>query len=95
MKKYAALRFVGSLHKIVGAVVVGVGALVFFTGLSQVNAHDSSNPYANYVSLGLAMACFVWGMIIFALGELIYLLMDIEENTRIAGGERSRSASQG
>lgn len=95
MKKYTALRFVGSLHKIVGALVIGVGALAFFTGFSRVSTYDPAVPYANYVGLGVALACFVWGMIIFAFGELIYLLIDIEENTRTSRAERSRAATAG
>ena len=95
MKKYMALRFVASLHKILGGVVVGVGALMFIAGFSRAGTPELAGQYASYIGLGLALTCFVSGMVIFAFGELIYLFIDIEENTRSPRAGRSIAASAG
>lgn len=72
MNKYGALRFIATLHKIVGAVIVGIGVLAFFTGAGR---SPEATGIAFLAGFGAALVCFVSGMMVYAFGELIYLFI--------------------
>jgi hypothetical protein len=73
--------------KIVGGVIIFVGLLlplgmIHDTTSSLGDMSATVNELNLLTTAVLSGGCFLWGIFIFAFGELIYLLMDIEENTR-------------
>jgi hypothetical protein len=103
VKKYKALRLVGTIYKIIGAIILVVtiiaaagscisgllgGALLSgFAEQFSLNANPTGSGSMAIVGIVSAFVILLWGLIAgvttFALGEGIYLLIDIEENTRI------------
>lgn len=79
MKKYMALRFVATLFKICGVVFVLLGIGALFGALSR------QSGLLGQLAPGYGLAGFVIsllaGIFFYAYGELIYVFMDIEENT--------------
>ena len=103
-KKYKALRLVGTIYKIIGAIILVVSILgaagscisgllggALLSGLAdQINSQFSAAGSGSMAVLGIisGFAILLWGLIAgvttFAAGEGIYLLLDIEENTRLS-----------
>jgi hypothetical protein len=102
IKKYKALRLIGTIYKIIGAIILVVtiigavgscisgllgGALLsgFANQLSQNTSPTGSGSMA-IVGIVTGFVILLWGLIAgvttFAMGEGVYLLIDIEENTR-------------
>jgi hypothetical protein len=100
-KRYAALRLIGSVYKILG-IIVGVLTILMVLGLCATSIFGSSilgeigRQYgsgnamggAGGIVLGLLMSlgAIIYGggmaVTLYALGEGIYLLIALEENTR-------------
>ena len=103
VKKYKALRLVGTIYKIIGAIILVVtvigaagscisgllgGALLSgFANQLSINPSPTDSGGMAVVGIVSGLAILLWGLIAgvttFALGEGIYLLIDIEENTRV------------
>jgi len=79
-RRYGALRFVAVLMKIIGAISIIAGILgmvsIIYTALSH---HDYTGIGVN---LAWALAPVLSGIFWWAVAELIYVLIDIEYNTR-------------
>jgi len=94
--KYQALRVVAVLHKLIGVVFFGVGLLGILLllagavrhGMNEVFSFASGMRFAGTVALTLV------GLGSFAFGELLYLFMDIEANTRVRGQPGAEAVSQ-
>jgi len=102
-KKYKALHIIGTVYKVIGAIVIIVtifgaaascisgflgGAL--FTGLAgELNRDLTASGSGGMIFAGLIMGfgILLWGLIVgvttYAAGEGVFLLIDIEENTRL------------
>ncbi len=89
MRRYRALRFAAAVHQVFGAIVAVAGVMTIVFGLISLHAAGAKAVYF----LAMAIAGFLWGMFIFAFGELIYLLINIEANTRQAALAADRSIS--
>lgn len=104
-KRYRALRLVGTIYKIVGAIVlilaiigaIGICAAGVLGGVALSNFTNDLGSGINgfgptfggvlggiISGLLTLIAGGIGGLTLFATGEAIYLLMDIEENTRMA-----------
>jgi hypothetical protein len=96
-KRYSVLRMIGTIYKILG-VLVGiltiVGALLFCAGgllgnAALANASREAGGFAVAGPIAAVLSAVVslivgtiWAVTLFALGDFIYLLLSIEENTR-------------
>ncbi len=104
-KKFRALRIFGTVYKVIGIIVLiltVVGAagtcIAGFAGGAVVQQY--AEEYAGggvatgligaLVALGTLIGGAISGLSLFAAGELIYLLIGIEENTRAATSYLSR-----
>jgi hypothetical protein len=83
MRRYRALRFVAALHQVVGVIVAVIGVMAVIFSLFSLRAVGSEGV----AMFGVAIAAFLSGMFIYAFGELIYLLIDIEANTRLSSAQ--------
>ena len=103
-KRYRALRLVGTLYKILGAIVLVLAIIaaigVCLAGIlgGQALSEFSRDYGGDFRNLGVFSGALggiisgvftligggIGGLTLFATGEAIYLLMDIEENTRAA-----------
>jgi hypothetical protein len=83
--KYQALRVVAVLHKLIGVVFFGVGLLGILLLLALAVRHGTSEvfSFASGMRFAGTVALTVVGLGSFAFGELLYLFMDIEANTRV------------
>jgi hypothetical protein len=103
VKKFKALRIVGTIYKIIGAIILvftvigaagsclsGILGGALFSGLAdQLGSFTNSGSGGMaaggiIIGLGILLWGFIAGITTFALGEGVYLLIDIEENTRAA-----------
>ena len=71
-KKYEALRFISKVQVVVGRIVIILGFI------ASVVIMDTNGGLG---ILGLITSIFV-GLVLIAMGELIQVFIDIEENTR-------------
>jgi len=103
MKKFKALRFIGTVWKVLAWITLIIGVLssvgmllasIFGGGvLSQFGQQYGEMPWVSWV-FGLAGGIVAFGvsliftiiyfLLLYAVGEFIYLLLAIEENTRLA-----------
>lgn len=100
-KKYGALRTIGTMYKIIGAVIavftilgtIGTciigftGGALFQGAKSQLGSESSFGATeAGIAGVFAALWILIFGAIsavsIFAVGEGVFLLLDLEENTR-------------
>jgi hypothetical protein len=90
-KKYTVLRIIATLYKIVAVIILVLTVLsVVFTVIAQPRIDFGFGLPSGPLVLAflIVMAVFellIGGMIflgVFALGDLIYILINIEENTR-------------
>ena len=85
MKRYGAMQFVAGLLKLLGWLIVGVGALVMFFSIKL----GSSVPVSSYLNEGLPLfigilisaAIIIVGIFAVAAGEMISAIADIAINT--------------
>lgn len=89
-KRYRALRIIATIFRIFG-VMVGVitilgSLLVLFSGDSYIVFGGISREAATIGRVFMALASLVGGVlsavVVYSVGELIYLFINIEENTR-------------
>lgn len=72
-KKYGALRIIATLNTLIGWIVLVVGSIA---GIGVMIS-------AQFIfGFPILMASLFFGLILIAAGELIYVIIDIEENTR-------------
>ena len=103
IKKYKALRIVGTIYKVIGTIILVVTVLAavgsclsgilggaLFRGLAdQVQSDLPVAGSGGMAVMGIIMGfgILIYGVIVgvttFAAGEGIYLLIDLEENTRL------------
>jgi hypothetical protein len=100
-KKYGALRTIGTVYKIIGAVIavftilgtIGTCILGFAGGALFQGAANSFGTDTGMGTTGLGIAgvlAAIWILVVgaiasvttFAMGEGVFLLLDLEENTR-------------
>ena len=94
MRRYWALHFVSSLYKLVGAVVIlaSVGIFIFMEiagiqyldRLTQIGVRVMADNYLGMIALPILpfLGGLIGGISIYAGGQFITLMMDIEANTR-------------
>lgn len=102
-KKYKALRIIGTVYKIIGAIVIimtifgaaascisGFVGGAIFTGLvNELDQDLRAGGSGGMIAVGLitGFGILLWGLVVgittYAAGEGVYLLIDIEENTRL------------
>lgn len=80
-KKYGALRIIATLNTVIGWIILVIGSL------AAVGVIFSAGFIFGFPIL---MASLFIGLILIAAGELIYVIIDIEENTR-QGSMKSNS----
>ncbi len=89
-KKFKALRSVGLIFKILGGIVLIGSVILFivaiFTGLVSADLFGGRFGMPRGAGLYGGLLTFVWGLLtglfLFGTGEVIDLLLAIEENTR-------------
>jgi len=79
-RRYGALRFVSGLMKVIGAISVIVGILGIISTIYYVT--QSHNYSGLGVSVLWTVGSILTGIVWWAAAELIYVLIDIEYNTR-------------
>ena len=101
MKKYAALRTIATIFKILGIISLVLTILLalascLFYGIMGASFGNIPDLYGNYNSDGsgvvvaagiiVGVMILIYGgfssLMIYGAGELIYVLLDIEQNTR-------------
>jgi hypothetical protein len=88
--KYPALRFIAILSKVIAMLIFWGGVLAVFMFIRQ-GQQNYENPAANYIYLVAASASvliLLTSVLAYASGELIYVFLDIEENTRTSGNRQ-------
>lgn len=75
--RYPALQFVATILKVMGALVGLAGILFFLYALSHIGSKTGFPQVVLFV-----FCAALTGISVFAFGNLIELLMDIERNTR-------------
>jgi hypothetical protein len=101
-KKYAALRTIGTIYKIIGIVIaiitvlgsIGICIMGFASGSLLQSAASSLGSNSGglggteagiagiFAALWTLVAGAISAVTMYALGEGVYLLLDLEENTR-------------
>ena len=89
-KRYGALRIIATVYKIIGVIwgiLVIIGAvLVFIGGGSLMNFGFNSSAATMFGTVFASLVTLIFGLLgalaIYGVGELVYLLINIEENTR-------------
>ena len=79
-RKYGALRFVSGLMKVIGAISIIVGILGLISTIYYVVHYHNNSGLG--VSVLWTVGTILGGIVWWAAAELIYVLMDIEYNTR-------------
>ena len=84
VRKYQALKFLAIVYKVI-AVLIAVGGLVtlVIAFIAAVTVEDTSDRYTSILlQLGGFIGSVFFAVTLYAFGELIRLLIDIEANTR-------------
>jgi hypothetical protein len=91
-RQFTALRVVGTIFKILGwlflivGVLAAIGALVFGFALTDrfgIPGIDLGGPLAGIAGFVVALVvAIVYFLVLYAMGEAVYLFLCIEENTR-------------
>ena len=92
-KKFTALRIIGTIYKALGILsgllTILAIVLVIVGGASSLNSMYGSMGMSGSGSLGLLILVVftfiigtIYSLTIYGLGEMIYLLISLEENTR-------------
>lgn len=85
--RYAALPLISLLMKLVGYLMIGFGLAVLVVGIISAVRHSivigDSSGFTYIVPLIFQMfRHFIYALMLIGLAELIYVLLDIEDNTR-------------
>jgi hypothetical protein len=78
-KKYPGLLFVSSLMRVVGVIVILAGVVGSLWWYRSIGEYDS---FRLMVLVGVIIGSLVVGLVVYASGDLLRCVMDIEENTR-------------
>lgn len=90
-KRYTALRIIGTLYKVIGVLIaIGAVLLVILTlfsgqmveGMMQPNAKGLATMVQIMGIVGILIGGAIGALSMYALGEGLYLLINLEENTR-------------
>lgn len=85
-KRYAALGTIGTILQVLGWIVLIGGVLISILYGVAVAAVGTDEEYSDLavaaVVAGSVLASVVWGLMLIAVGEVIQLLIDVEQNTR-------------
>lgn len=85
-KRYAALGTIGTILQVLGWIVLIGGVLISILYGVAVAAVGTEEEYSGLtvaaVVAGGVLASVVWGLMLIAVGEVIQLLIDVEQNTR-------------
>ena len=79
-RRYGALRFVAVLMKIIGALSIIAGILALASGIYYVSTHHDYTGFG--ANLVWAIAPILSGIFWWAIAEMSYVFIDIEDNTR-------------
>jgi len=95
-RKYGALGFVAGLYQVLGVLTLVAGAVLFLLALITrltTNGGFRFNiiEYLTVTSLP-TITLIVSGIVLYAFGQLINLLRDVELNTRISAARAAQSA---
>jgi hypothetical protein len=97
-KRYVALRTIGNIYRVLGIIAgaITILAVLFICGSSLIGGASGSlaNQYGGYSFLGTALGGLLMGLIailygglisltLYGMGEGVYLLIALEENTRL------------
>jgi hypothetical protein len=82
--KYGTLKGVSVVIRVMGWVYVGAGVLGFVAGLVLLLTGLASGrtPVYTLYAFGIALFGGTWGILLVAVGGVIPLFIDIEQNTR-------------
>lgn len=95
-KKYGVLRIIATINKIIAWIVLVLGvlggcvslAVGVLPGLTAASSRTAPALLAGGLMMGLAtgvgaiVISVIYFLVFYSFGELIYLLIDLEENTR-------------
>jgi hypothetical protein len=91
LRKYPALKFLSLVYKVFAA-LIALGGLVTLV-IAVIGAFTVEDPAARIAGILLQLGGFVGSVFVavtlYAFGELIQLLIDIESNTRATRGSRA------
>jgi hypothetical protein len=110
-KKFGVLRVIGTIFKILGiliavaGILAAIGTLIaFLAGGNLVTqmlgtpmqAGGSVTAFAITISISILIGTLIWALSVYGIGELFFLLLAMEENTRatVLMLQASRSGSQ-
>ena len=78
IKKYWALRIIANVNRVIGAILIVVGCLGVYSALDSSASIGVAGTFSVLWSLAFGLAGTAW----LAGAELIYVLIDVEANTR-------------
>jgi hypothetical protein len=81
-RKYAVLRVIALILKILAWVVLALGLIGMIVAATSLSKDPAFRPMAGMGTIGVLLVAVVWFVQLFALGSVLSLLIDIEENTR-------------
>lgn len=94
-KRFGALRTIGKIFKVLGIIAVIAGVVMAVVSIVFLSMHSFANPmYSPQFGLRAMMGSGIWaglaallwgaiaGLVLFGVGEVIDLLIAVEENTR-------------
>jgi len=82
--KYPALRFIAVLSKVLAMLIFWGGIL----GIYMFVHHGGWEPDTYFQIVITSVLIVLTSILAYASGELIYVFLDIEENTRKVGGQQ-------
>jgi 1,4-dihydroxy-2-naphthoate octaprenyltransferase len=83
-RKYGLLRTIAFVLKVLAWVVLAVGLIGMLVSLARTGSPDPlGRALASLAAIILPVTGIVWFVQLFAIGSILSLLVDIEENTRL------------
>jgi hypothetical protein len=85
MKKYPALLIIASFLRIIGVIIIIAGLFfMLFTILNpSIELYPTVFHFSLLTSVAIFVCTFIWGVILYAMGDFFRCVIDIEFNTRI------------
>lgn len=92
MKKYKALRIIAQINIIMGVCAIIIGLVSLIMGIVDIFQYGYywDNFKLNCIMLGWGL---LWGIGLIGAGQLVYLLIDIEANTRTTAERLNSTAT--
>lgn len=83
-RKYGLLRAIAFVLKVLAWIVLAVGLIGMLVSLVRTGSPDPlGRALASLAAIILPITGIVWFVQLFAIGSILSLLVDIEENTRL------------